>query len=242
FDEKLSTSLDRLFIKKGIVKVNFYDKEISNEFIEVIVVDNASVDNSVHFIKKENLKVKIIANKENYGFSKGNNIGVKEAQGKYVLFLNSDTRIQDKGFLRMVEFLDLNDRVAILGAKLENSDKSTQKSAGYFYNVFNLAILLFGGGKFGFLRKTPSRISRIDWVSGAALMARRDIFKKIGGFEEKLFMYMEDMDLCYRAKKIGINTYVFPRAKALHLHQGSSTRSFAVKHIYKGLLYFYKKN
>lgn len=220
---------------------NQYDKEISTGFFEIIVVDNASSDNSVSFIKKEKFNIKIIENKENVGFSKGNNIGAKEAEGKYVLFLNSDTQIQDKGFLRMTEFMDLNDKAAILGGRLENENKSTQKSAGNFYNVLNLGILLFGGGKLGFLRKSPARISRVDWVSGASLMARKDVFKKIGGFEEKLFMYMEDMEFCFRAKKKGFTTYYYPNISLLHKEGASSSRTFAIIHIYEGILYFFKK-
>ena len=224
-----------------------YEKELKESIFEIVVVDNGSKDDSLSAITKFRSSVsnkdsiKIIDNKENYGFSKGNNIGAKNAAGEYLLFLNSDTEIQDKGFLRMIEFMDLNERVGILGGRLMNSNKSFQRSAGSFYNVFNLGLFLFGGGRLGFLSKSPSKITKIDWVSGASLMVKRNVFKKIGGFEEKLFMYMEDMEFCFRAQKKGLVTYFYSNIELLHKERGSSNKTFAIIHIYEGILYFFKK-
>ena len=224
-----------------------YEKELKEGIFEIVVVDNASTDGSPSAISKFQLSlsnkesVKIIENKENYGFSKGNNIGAKAARGEYLLFLNSDTEIQDKGFLRMIEFMDLNERVGILGGRLVSPNKSFQRSGGNFYNAFNLGLFLFGGGKLGFLTKSPSQITKIDWVSGASMMIKRSVFKKIGGFEEKLFMYMEDMEICFRARKKGFVTYFYPNVELLHKERGSSNRAFAIIHIYEGILYFFKK-
>lgn len=224
-----------------------YDKELKDGIFEIVVVDNASTDGSVSAISNFQLSLsdktslKIIKNKENYGFSKGNNIGAKNAIGEYLLFLNSDTEIQDKGFLRMTEFMDLNGKVGILGGRLMNTNKSFQRSAGNFYNVLNLSLLLFGGGKLGLLTKSPAKITKIDWVSGASMMVNNKTFKKIGGFEEKLFMYMEDMELCFRAQKKGFLTYFYPNVSLLHKERGSSNKTFAIIHIYEGILYFFKK-
>lgn len=224
-------------------------KNIKGVDLEVIVVDNASTDGSVEEIQKLKVnsqnyssKVKIIQNDKNYGFSKGNNIGARAARGEYLLFLNSDTEVRDNGLLGMLEFLKTHPTGGILGGGLRNSDGSLQKSAGVFYNLFNLFLMLFGGERIGMLRKSPSRIMQVDWVSGAFIMMRQKLFEKLKGFDENFFMYMEDMEICFRAKKLGFGTYFYPSVNVLHKELGSSNRAFAILHIYEGLLYFYKKH
>ena len=238
--------------------VSEYKKELEKNELEVIVVDNNSSDNSAESIRhyvshlrqsfggQASIKydgiIKLIQNKENLGFGKGCNLGAKSAKGKYVLFLNSDTQVFDRGFLSMADFLDKNSNVAVLGGKLENSDGSIQRSCGKFYNLFNLLIMLLGLERFGFLRSSPNKIQRVDWVSGACMMVRHDIFEKLTGFDEKLFMYMEDMEFCYRVKKISFATCFYPNLKLKHKSLGSSNRTFAIINIYKGILYFYSKH
>jgi len=222
-----------------------YKKEINNKDFELIVVDNASSDGSVEEIKKFNKMIKnlvLLENKENYGFSKGNNIGALRAKGEYILFLNSDTRVGDRGLLKMVDFLDQNENVGILGGKLWNRDGSQQASCGNFYNLINLFIALLGGERLGLIRKKPSKIERVNWVSGASMMIRKNLFEKLKGFDEKLFMYMEDMELCFRANKAAFQTYFYPDIEIVHQELGSSNRNFAIVNIYKGILYFYKKH
>lgn len=228
--------------------VSQYKQELEKNELEIIVVDNASIDGSVESIKyyvssiKYEEKIKLIQSKENLGFGRGCNLGAKAAKEKYLLFLNSDTEILDKGLIGMTKFLDDNPRVAILGGRLENSDGSLQPSAGKFYNLFNLLIMLLGFERFGFLRSSPNKIQKVDWVSGACLMIRSDIFKKLNGFDEKIFMYVEDMEICFRAKKIGFLTYFYPNLLLKHKSLGSSNRTFAIINIYKGILHFYSKH
>lgn len=222
-----------------------YKKELVDKRIEIIVVDNNSTDDSVSAISGlllKNHSIKLILNKENVGFGKGCNIGAKSAFGKYVLFLNSDTQVLDGGFLSMGKFLEKNPNVAILGGKLENNDGSVQKSCGKFYNLLNLVIMLLGLERLGFLRSSPTKIQKIDWVSGACMMIRADIFRKLTGFDEKLFMYMEDMEICFRARKLGFLTYFYPNLRLRHKSLGSSNRTFAIINIYKGILHFYSKH
>jgi N-acetylglucosaminyl-diphospho-decaprenol L-rhamnosyltransferase len=222
-----------------------HQEELGKKELEVVVVDNASTDDSASAISRLQFpasSLKLIQSKENLGFGKGCNFGAKEAQGKYILFLNSDTEILDKGLLRMAKFLEEHKQAAILGGKLENTDGSLQPSAGKFYNLFNLLIMLLGLERFGFLRSSPSNIKKVDWVSGACMMVKRDIFEKLGGFDEKLFMYVEDMEICFRAQKIGFATYFYPDIKLRHKSLGSSNRTFAIINIYKGVLHFYRKH
>jgi len=233
-----------------------YKQELDRKTFEMIVVDNASTDDSASAISNFQflppkrdpasggtiLNLKLIQNKENVGFGKGCNLGAKAAKGKYLLFLNSDTQVLDKGFLSMINFLDKNTNVAILGGKLENSDGSIQRSCGKFYNLFNLLIMLLGFERFGFLRSSPDKIQKVDWVSGACMMIKSDTFKRLSGFDEKIFMYVEDMEICYRAKKVGFLTYFYPNLLLRHKSLGSSNRTFAIINIYKGVLHFYARH
>lgn len=226
--------------------IKHYKKELDEGSFEIVVVDNASSDGSAKTISILRLRsgrnIKLIENQKNLGFAKGCNIGAKNARGKYLLFLNSDTEVLDRGFLRMVDFLDANKQVGILGGKLLNPDQSSQPSAGKFYSMYNFLLLLICGERFGWLRSSPKKTARTDWVSGACFMIGRKLFDKLKGFDEHFFMYMEDMELCFRARKLGFPTYFYPDVKLIHQSLGSSNREFAVKNIDRGILYFYKKN
>jgi GT2 family glycosyltransferase len=92
------------------------------------------------------------------------------------------------------------------------------------------------------LTKSNSEIQPVDWVKGGLLMIRKEVFDKLHGFDEKIFMYIEDMELCYRAKQHGFTTYFYPDVQIAHKEHGSANRTFAIVHIYKGILYFYKKH
>lgn len=225
--------------------IDQYKRELENDEIEVILVDNASKDNSVTSIKKKILginNISIIENEENLGFAKGCNIGVKKSKGKYILFLNSDTQVLGRGFLKMTEFLDANSTIGILGGKLLNPDSSPQPSAGKFYTLFNLFLMLTGAEVFLGIRKSPRIISKVDWVSGGCMMIKKSLFEKLSGFDENFFMYIEDMEMCFRADKLGFKTYFYPDIKVVHKTLGSSSRDFAIINIYKGILYFYSKH
>jgi hypothetical protein len=221
-----------------------YKPELEKEQFEIILVDNASQDDSIRTISNFQFpisnknSIKIIESGENLGFSKGCNLGAKNAKGEYLLFLNSDTEIKDQGLLKMVEYLEKNEKVGILGGALKNADGTSQTSAGKFYNLLNLFLMLCGFDR----RVSPAKIQKVDWVSGASLMIRRKVFEQIGGFEKELFMYMEDVELCFKAKKKGFLTYFYPEISLYHKELGSSNRAFAILNIYRGILFFYKKH
>jgi len=224
---------------------DLYREELkNNNDFEIILVDNNSNDGTVDAISKlksQNLNLTVVQNKQNLGFSKGCNLGAKHAKGEYLLFLNSDTQVKDKGFLKMLDFLQNDPKVGILGGRMLNSDGAIQSSSGRFYNLFNLLLVLLGGERLGLIRQAPEKIQRVDFVSGGCMMVKKTTFQKIGGFEEKLFMYMEDMELCYRAKTMGFLSFYFPEVNVIHKERGSSNKTFAVINIYKGILFFYSK-
>jgi GT2 family glycosyltransferase len=221
--------------------VKLYSQELDNSKFEIVLVDNKSVDESVSAFRKLKINnLKLIENEENTGFSRGCNLGAKNATGKLLLFLNSDTEIKDQGLTKMIQFFDDKKTLGILGAKLKNEDGTNQLSCGKFYNLFNLFLMLYGFNKY--LRESPSTIKKVDWVSGASLMIRKSTFQKLSGFDKDIFMYLEDMELCFRAKKAGFDTYFFPEIMLFHKEGRSSGRTFAVLNIYKGAVIFFKKH
>lgn len=222
--------------------VEQYKNELDKQLFEIIVVDNASEDKSFEAINRLKIDgLKVIEGQENLGFSKGCNLGEKYASGEFLLFLNSDTQIKDQGFLKMLDYLKKNEKIGILGGKLKNDDGTAQPSTGKFYNLVNLFLFLFLE-HFVLLKDSPNSIKEVDWVSGACLMIKKSFFEKIGRFEKELFMYMEDMELCFKARKHGLITYFYPEITLFHKELGSSNRTFAIINIYKGILFFYKKH
>lgn len=224
-----------------------YQKVFEAGNIEHIIVDNGSDDGSAVLLQKEIKKMKyhhvnVVANKTNLGFAAGCNSGVKQAKGDYVLFLNSDVEVKDTHLLDMVGFLQQQEHVAIVGAQLVYPNGKKQLSAWKFYTLLNTFLWLLGLERLGLLQEKATQTTRVDWVSGACMMVRHDVFDAIGKFDEHIFMYVEDMELCYRARLKGWFTYYFPECKVVHSGRGSSNRSFAIAHIYQNLLYFYAKH
>ena len=224
-----------------------FKKEFSQNQIETIIVDNASNDGSVEsirdFIKENNYKNSIVLeSKENGGFGKGNNLGTKNAKGELLLFLNNDTTAEDNGIMQMAKYLKEHNEISILGGQLRNTDGSMQVSVGSFYSLIKAILLLLGMQRFGIIDKNPKEIKKVEWVKGGLFMIRKDVFESLRGFDENIFMYTEDMELCYRAKLKGYETFFYPNVTVLHAEHGSTSRTFAIVNIYKNLLYFYKKH
>jgi len=223
--------------------------------VEIIVVDNGSTDGSVEMVKKVisdqrsvvsgKVTFRLIENQRNLGFGAGNNQGMKMAKGEYILLLNSDTVVKDEAPLKMAEFLAKNPKAGAVGCKLLNPDGSPQPSAGPFPNLWVSAIMLFAEHWLGDLvRASFNQTKEVDWVMGAALMARREVIKKAGLMDEGIFMYMDEVEWCYRIKKSGYKVMFYPGAEITHLGGGSSKtgRKDPILNIYRGLLYFYQKH
>lgn len=217
-------------------------KHVPQEIFEVIVLDNASTDGSVEMVKKEFPTIHLIISEKNLGFAKGINTAAKDAKAKHLFFLNSDAVLQDDSVLKMLQVLDEEKNVGIVGGQLLHANRSPQRSFGKFYTLHNAIFMLTGGEKAELFLNKQKVKGKVDWVTGGFMMIKRNVFEELGGFDEDFFMYIEDMDLCYRARKKGYDTYFEPDSKAIHANQGSSNRSFAIKQIHKGLLLFYKKH
>jgi len=216
---------------------------------EIVLIDNNSQDGSQELLEtmshdvKNNLVYK--QSGENFGFGRGNNLGVKMAQGKYVLLLNTDTIVLNRAIEKLYNFyLENEKQVHFLGAKLLNRDLTPQPSAGRFFTLpVVFATLLLKGDYWGLTRFSPNKFSQIDWISGACIMTTKKYFQRLGGFDKNIFMYMEEVDLLYRAKKQGFNTFFYPDSQIIHLGSASSDgKTFPILQVYKGFLFFYKKH
>lgn len=210
---------------------------------EVIVVDNGSSDGSVAAVRKLRVKgLQVIENTENLGFAKANNQAIQQAKGEYILLLNSDTIIVDNALEKLVTFARCDEKIGLVGPRLLNFDGTPQPSVAPFFTLFKVFVWLFTGDRF--LYSSPNKATGVDWLMGAALMAKRRMIEEIGGLDEDFFMYVEEVDWCYRAKKAGWSVWFYPSAQITHLVRGSSPegKQKAVLEIYKGLLRFYGKN
>jgi GT2 family glycosyltransferase len=224
-------------------------KSQSELSFEIVLIDNASVkDDSASYLAayaKRHKNIQFVANATNTGFGPANNQGVKMARGKYVLLLNSDTIILKDAIQKLFSFYQKNENTKhFIGPKLFNKDMTPQASAAPFYTLpVIIGALFFRGDYWGLTRYSPKVLRKVDWVSGASIMTKKEYFEKAGGFDETIFMYMEEVDLLYRAKKLGLNTYFYPKAKIVHLGSASSNgKTFPILQVYRGFIFFYKKH
>ncbi len=201
---------------------------------EIIVVDNNSTDNSVEEIQKlkgksqkHNSKIKIVENKENYGFSKANNIGVKQATGRYVLFLNSDTVVHEKTLDGMVEWMDQNPKVGAATCKLvmPNGEIDDASHRGFptplrsFFHFSGIARIFprsrfFNGYHLGW--NNIDTAHEIEALAGAFMITRHEAGEQIGWWDEDYFWYGDDLDFCYKLSKNGWKIYYVPEFSTLH--------------------------
>lgn len=211
---------------------------------EIIVVDNVSTDGTREMLKKKFPKVTTILNKENVGFGRGNNQGIMRARGEYILLLNSDTVVLNNALSKLVSFGRQHPN-AFIGPKLLNPDRTPQRSCGPFFSLpVVFAVLFLKGDHIGLTRWSPHKARKVDWVSGACMLAPKKLFMQDLLFDEHIFMYMEEIDLLMRAKAKGYPTYFYPRSLIVHLGAASSTskRKGPVLNIYRGFLYLYGKH
>ena len=209
-------------------------KAVKNISTEIIIVDNASDDGSVEILREKFPNIKLIANKKNVGFGSANNQALQVAKGKYFLLINPDAIVREDTLVKMLEFFDKTPQVGIAGCKVLNPDGSLQLACrrGFpgpwtsFTKVMGLSKLfpksrLFARYNLTYLNENQTY--EVDAISGAFMMMRKEVYEKIGGFDQQYFMYGEDLDLCYRVQKSGYKVYYVHNTEIIH-YKGESTK------------------
>lgn len=228
----------------------YYEKDLVEGVLEVIVFDNNSQDDTVKIIKKEREKftnkaqknVITIENKENVGFANGVNRASKHATSEFLLLLNPDAEFENGNLFQALSYLQHAPGAAVLGAKILDSHGDPEPSSGKIYTFFPLLSMLTGTEEFFQLRTSPDHITTTGFVSGGCMMLSAKIFKEMGGFDKNLFMYMEDMEYCLRLQKKGFKVVFYPELVVSHASHGSAGKPYAIASIYKGVSYMYKKH
>lgn len=216
-------------------------KASKNLTVEVWVVDNNSVDGSVEMLKEKFPEVKLIENKKNAGFSVANNQAIKLSTGEYVLLLNPDTLVEEETFTKTLAFMDEHPDAGALGVKmidgkghfLPESKRALPTPEVAFYKIFGLSFLFPKSKKFGKYHLTylsQDDINRVDVLSGAFMLIRKEALDKAGLLDETFFMYGEDIDISYRIIKAKYHNYYFPKTRIIH-YKGESTKKSSVNYV-----------
>lgn len=224
------------------------------ETAEVIVVDNASGDQSQQWITEEFPSVLWIQLKHNIGFGKACNVGVQNSRAPYVLLLNPDTMIGQNTLSIAYTFMEANQNVGLMGPKILNPDGTLQAAckrgfptpAVSFYHFSGLSRLFPKSRRFGRYHLSfldPDVSSGVDAVSGSFMFLRRELFLEIGGFDEQFFLYGEDLDLCYRIHENGFAVWYHPETQIIHRKGKSSAKNLLRSRIafYEAMVLFSRK-
>lgn len=242
-EELLKKCLESIFKHQGDLK------------LEIIVVDNASSDNTVEIVKENFPQVQIIPNINNLGFAAANNIGLLRSKGDFILFLNPDTVILRNALKKMVEFMKHNYKIGIAGCKHLNPNWTFQSSVRRFPTAFALffvfiklyKIFPFIPPVYYYLAKDLNNkiVQPVDQVAGSFLMVRRQTLEEIGPFDERFFIWFEEVDLCKRAKDAGWQVWYNPEAEIIH-HGGESFKKQVSwknqKQFFQSAWYYLKKH
>lgn len=223
----------------------------SDLIFEIIVVDNASTDDSQTMVRQRFPHVRLIANQENVGFARANNQGMAASSGRHALLLNSDALLTPGALQALVSLADAKPRAGIVGAQLLNPDGSFQASHTTFPNLWQEFLILSGIGRLLRGRWYPSHGPEegkgpqiVDYVEGACLLVRRKAFEDVGGLDEDYFMYAEEVDWCYDMREKGWQVWYQPAAEVIHLGGGSSRnrRTQREGDLYRSRVRFFRKH
>ncbi|MCD6225951.1 glycosyltransferase family 2 protein [bacterium] len=217
-----------------------FSSRLGKYSLEVIVVDNDSSDGSREYLKElrknfvaKNIRLITIFNRKNLGFAGGNNVGVKKAKGRYLLFLNSDTKVTPDAFREIIEFMDKHPEYGACTVKTmlfsggmdpdcHRGFPTPWASLCYFLGLEKLFPKSKLFGQYHKFYLDLNRVHEIDAGAGAFLLVRREILEAIGGWDEHYFFYGEDLDLFYRIKQGGWKTVFYPKPLVMHYKGASS--------------------
>ena len=216
-------------VSVSIVNTNSRDlllaclESLRGEDAEIVVLDNASEDGSVDAVRERFPDVRLIAQEFRAGFGANHNAVIRATSGRYVYVLNEDTTSDDWAFARLVAHLDAHPRVAAVGPRLVYPDGRHQDSAWRFPSPAVAALGLVTLGKVGVKQSQGSTPRLVDWVTGAALLLRREALEEVAGFDEEFFLYSEEVDLQLRLRRAGWEVHYFPKVTIVHHESQFST-------------------
>ena len=239
----------RYFLELCVLSVQ---NAIQNSDAEIIVIDNNSQDDSCEMMKKRFPNIKLIENKENSGFPKGNNIGVAAAKGEYICILNPDTVVAEDTFSKVLAFAKKQKELGIVGVKLidgtgnflPESKRGIPTPFVAFTKITGLyKIFTKTFGKYYAQHLSENQTGKVDILVGAFMLMKRDLYLEIGGFDENCFMYSDDIDLSYMALKKGKTNYYFHETSVVH-YKGESTvkDETYMKRFQEAMNFFYQKH
>ncbi len=239
----------RYFLELCVLSVQ---NALQNIDAEIIVIDNNSQDESCAMMKQRFPNVKLIENKDNFGFPKGNNIGVAVAKGEYICILNPDTVVAEDTFTKVLAFAKKQINLGVVGCKLidgtgnflPESKRGTPTPFVAFTKITGLyKIFPKTFGKYYAQHLSENETGQVEILVGAFMFMRRDLYNEIGGFDENCFMYSDDIDLSYMALKKGKSNYYFHETSVIH-YKGESTIKDGtyMKRFQEAMNFFYKKH
>lgn len=221
---------------------------------EIIVVDNSETKEAQKDLDSKFPKARYIKTSKNLGYGAGNNLGVKQAKGKYLFILNPDTKFYSGSFSKVIDLFEKNKKIGIIAPLLLDKKNIPYKLQGTRdldpkRAIFSLSFLvkLFPVNKFYkdyyMLGWDKNQDKDVDVAPGTALIIRKDIFEKIDGFDEKFFLFFEEFDLCRRVKKLGYKILISPDLKFIHLWGGSMKKNqLSEKHFKQSRFYYFRKH
>lgn len=230
-------------------------KAAEHAAIEILVIDNNSVDGSEEMMRDKFPQITYIMNKENLGFSKANNQGMRLAKGNYLLLLNPDTVVEEFTFRKTIDFMNKHPDAGGLGVRmldgrgkfLPESKRGLPTPMVAFFKIFGLSSIFpksrtFGRYHLGYLSEFETH--EVEILSGAFMLMRKSVIDEIGLLDETFFMYGEDIDLSYRIILAGHKNYYFPETRIIH-YKGESTKKSSVNYVfvfYKAMIIFANKH
>jgi GT2 family glycosyltransferase len=218
--------------------------------VEILVVDNASTDGTIEAVRQQFPQVHLIENSGNVGFAQANNQAIGLSQGNYVLLLNPDTEVKPGALQTLLNFMEAEPEIGLVGAQLLNADGSLQTSCypaptllRELWRLFHLDSLRpYGTYRMAAWSRTQPRA--VETLLGACLFIRRQVLDEVGLLDEDYFMYSEEIDLCFRVGQTGWPIYWVPQAQIVH-YGGQSTQQVPTKmflHLYGSKLRYFRKH
>lgn len=227
--------------------------------LEIFLIDNHSDDDSIQFLRnrfRDTPHVRIFESNRNRGYGQGNELGIQEAQGKYLLIINPDNELEPSGLETMIDAMEKDPSIGILAPQLIHEDGSIRESSRTFPSILDLFVKrtllrkFFGKRIDRYLQHTedPHKTRDVDWVAGACLLIRKDLYEELGGFDPRFFLFFEDTDLCRRVWKAGKRVVYFPTVHAKDRKKrlseggflGILTKKTMRIHLASGMRYFWK--